>query len=489
MARRNIGDNLFFRSSGGSWISLNNMYFMEAILYEWKLVTSEQPQLLCQGTPLPYYRSGEQLQGQWVAPFFAGNIVFSCDSEKVKTFVYPDSRKLTLQQYQQMMADILQEVALCFDYSGYTISIDTQAIQRSISWGQWSYIQNTFDDLIKIFRKIAERPQRTLVNKTTWVRREKVRELRNTTLSWMEKNIGKDTNHPIPPILLDETRTIHWETYENRVLKQQAGELGHLLEQYIQDGSAEIVTLAQKYKDQLQYWIGHSFMKTIRAWEGRKIITMTFRKHPLYSRWHQWFEKLYQHGQERLGFEYAFPLKETYALYEIWCYMKLVQFFRERNLLENTSSLFACQPDGLFLNLAKNRESCIRIKGGAKLYFQRKYQYNSPQFYSYTQQMIPDIVLEHQQKLYIFDPKYRVPSNVGMALGEMHKYRDGILSRELNQRVVEQVFILIPVKGKENEDLRYFQAEYHRKYGMGAICAAPGLSHEDLWRCLEGIVG
>ncbi|MEH7096504.1 hypothetical protein [Neobacillus vireti] len=51
-----------------------------------------------------------------------------------------------------------------------------------------------------------------------------------------------------------------------------------------------------------------------------------------------------------------------------------------------------------------------------------------------TQRMIPDIVQEGENGLIVFDPKYRVPDNLGPALGEMHKYRDGILKRNNGER-------------------------------------------------------
>jgi hypothetical protein len=58
--------------------------------------------------------------------------------------------------------------------------------------------------------------------------------------------------------------------------------------------------------------------------------------------------------------------------------------------------------------------------------------------------LIPDIV----KGIIVFDPKYRVPGNLGTALGEMHKYRDGILCRETGERAVKEVYILTPTKSE-----------------------------------------
>lgn len=86
--------------------------------------------------------------------------------------------------------------------------------------------------------------------------------------------------------------------------------------------------------------------------------------------------------------------------------------------------------------------------------------------------MEPDITLESNEGILVFDPKYRVPTNLSTALGEMHKYRDGILVRDKEIPAVEDVFILTPSKGQE--ELRYFQEWYHIRYRMGAIEMVPG---------------
>ncbi|WP_397339446.1 nuclease domain-containing protein [Paenibacillus amylolyticus] len=106
-----------------------------------------------------------------------------------------------------------------------------------------------------------------------------------------------------------------------------------------------------------------------------------------------------------------------------------------------------------------------------RLSYQRGFHNKSPHFYTFTQQMIPDIVLQTGDQLYILDPKYRIASNLGTALGEMHKYRDGILLSRNDERSVQTVLILTPVK---NDELNYFTSDYHDRYKMGAIALTPG---------------
>ena len=82
--------------------------------------------------------------------------------------------------------------------------------------------------------------------------------------------------------------------------------------------------------------------------------------------------------------------------------------------------------------------------------------------------MIPDIVLESKEEIMVFDPKYRVESNLSNALGEMHKYRDGIIDSE-GKKCVRGTFIFTPTSKQEVESNRLFREDYFETYHMGAF--------------------
>jgi hypothetical protein len=79
-------------------------------------------------------------------------------------------------------------------------------------------------------------------------------------------------------------------------------------------------------------------------------------------------------------------------------------------------------------------------------------------------------------------PKYRVPGNLGTALGEMHKYRDGIVHRDTGRKAVAEVYILTPTKTEQTDGLRFFQEDFHRAYQMEAVQMVPGEESEELRR-------
>lgn len=159
--------------------------------------------------------------------------------------------------------------------------------------------------------------------------------------------------------------------------------------------------------------------------------------------------------------------------------MKIVKCLRELDLLENTKGIFTYQDDHYYLNLSENKESMITLKNGANLYYQKIIQSNTNPYYTYTQRMIPDIVIEYVGALYVLDPKYRVASNLSMALGEMHKYRDGILYRESDQQVVKEVYILTPRRAIMSEEKDFYKQEFQNQYKMDAFCFMPGGSLEE----------
>ena len=75
-------------------------------------------------------------------------------------------------------------------------------------------------------------------------------------------------------------------------------------------------------------------------------------------------------------------------------------------------------------------------------------------------------------RIIIFNPKYRVDANLSNALAEMHKYKDGILRREDDKKVVEETYIIAPEAGEQSSIL--FEEKYHKRYGMGAFVFKPG---------------
>lgn len=477
MEQHNSGDSILeLWDVQQGWIPFLEAYLREATEYKLRY-TGHLGDVRIQGIPVPFYQEQNKSFATFITPFQCGLLKVFLDGEDFETYIYPDDRKLTEEQFDWMIEEILEEANSCFQISGLQTNVNASERTRDISWTQWLYIENSFYQLKKFFSKIEMQPFRRLEKFPVMMKREKVQHSGDVTLRWLDlRGYGEDIPSNVQNVKTLETINL----YENQVLKQQLKGLYRILRKYEMVEDEAVARKSARYKAIVQRWLNSPFMKEITENQGHFSITQKFRKHPVYRLWYQWFERLYKHDREGIGFDYPISLKDTFQLYEMWCFMKIVKILREDGFIQDTSGLFRTTKNGLFLDLAENKESQIKLQGGMSLYYQRTYQYNSKTYHTYTQKMIPDIVIEGEKGIIVFDPKYRVPYNLGTALGEMHKYRDGIIHRDTGERAVHEVYILTPTREELVDGMRYFHSDFHEMYSMGAIQAVPGVENRIL---------
>ncbi|ANC77538.1 hypothetical protein ABE65_012315 [Fictibacillus phosphorivorans] len=485
MEQPSSGVKFYIKSHEEGWLPLEDAYLREATSYEWKLEGESNPVILFNGIPLPFVPNESEVSGTLHTPFQSGEATIELSGTYLKTYIYTDERKMTTEHYEIMLGEILEEAAVCFDYSGLDKGFNTSGRERTVSWTQWSYIKRSFHELSLLFQKINSHPLSVLKQENLITNREKIQLVHTSTSLWLERNHGR-TELLVPKKVWTLKRQETNDLYENRLVKKQLLELRHLLSKYRDYADGVLKEEAEKLRNKVLYWLNHSFLNDIKPYNGQVTITQRLRKHPIYRKWHTWFEKLYKHQKYEIGFEYHIPLKDTFQVYEMWCYMKLIKQARQNGELADSSQLYKTTSDGIFLSLAENKESTVKLKNGDTIAFQRVFQYRNPEnvaantkalFYTFTQRMIPDIVIQREGKLFIYDPKYRVPNNIGTALGEMHKYRDGIRNIFTDEIVVEEVYIMTPFQ-ESGEELRYYADQFHQRYKMGAVKMMPGVTEE-----------
>ncbi|MCK9858305.1 DUF2357 domain-containing protein [Paenibacillus sp. ATY16] len=484
MAQPSSGDSLYFYCPDTQrWTSIENMRFEEARTYRWRQSYHASFRLLLNNMPLSMVRTDFGWEGEWTTPFQSGTVTFTIQHEEntsVQVYLYADQRKLSENDYEQMVKDILTEAAACFQHCGAHLKFDNSGFARKLSLAQWDYIDRSFHRLQRLFQEIQSEPLRRLKATDQWIRRENIQHVTPSLLAWSERHAGNGMSQeiPVPDLLWTAVREDTFNVYENQVMLRQLRELQHLLRKYQTIDKVAIQSKAEYYLDRVNYWLRSFFLKQIKPLTGPIVISQVFRKHPIYRNWFSWFHQLYQFNDYSIGFKNSIPLKDTYHLYEIWVFMQMAKILRENGAVSDTSELFSLEQDGHVLNLSERKESRIKLIGGATLAYQRWFTSATIDFYTYTHGMKPDIVLEANGKLYIFDPKYRLDHNLPMALGEMHKYRDGILSRSDGSWPVEEVYIVTPAPGQENQHL--FGDEYRQRHQMGAYSFNPGNSSSEL---------
>lgn len=470
MAPHNFGSELLIRQRGEQWKPLTDAFLEEAKWYEWQLTSDvTRFSFRLNEIPLAYIHSDQIYSGEIQMPFRAGEVTFNVNEEQINSYVYTDSRKMIESQYLAMLQDILQEAEVCFEISGLKSSFDSEAFSRDLSWPQWQYICEQFTTLERLIHKLEKQPHRLLNQTTERVSRDKLRNLTPRTEQWAESQ-PQFEGWQNPPKHLHTVKLAETvDTLDNRIIKHRLRQLHDLLERYQETGPSP--KLAVRYIQRVKRWLNRTFFKHVADRVPTQMITQLLRKHPTYRSVNSWFENLYLFGNLKIGFETLIPLKQTFELYEMWCFMNIVKQLRERQLVIDTSNLFKQKKNQLFLDLSSNHESRIQMKSGQALYFQRNYRANSKEYFTITHAMIPDIVIEDDSTIWVFDPKYRVAGNLPMAIGEMHKYKDGIFSRSTRNRSVEGAFIITPVAANKEQ---LHDRELQEEYGIGAFVMVVG---------------
>lgn len=494
MEQLSSGDKILISpKDSDNWTSIEEVFLEEGKYYKWKYNTEKDFTLTLNNIPLPMLRINNKWEGQFQIPFYSGSIEFNliCDNirSSIKQYVYPDSRKATEDEYNNMIKDILKEAAVCFEDSGYNVSVDAYGRNREFTWAQLNYILNNIRNLKLLFNKIEKQPIRRLSNYTNITKKEKLKKINIATLQEINKKalgfIDKRIELPnyINEYKIQETVDI----YENRVIKYHMLMLKRLLKNSINYCYEEYNHIIDKHINWIDYKLNNSFLNEIKTHFGTVRVTQIFRKSPSYRLWYQWFNKLFEFANYKIGFSYNMPLANTYQIYEIWCFMMIIKYLREENLVIDTNNIFKVKKEGLFLSLGENKLSKVKLANNANITYQRVFQWDTTPYKSYTKRMIPDIVLETDNELIVFDPKYRVENNLNNALSEMHKYRDGVIQKETGKKAIKEAYILAPTL-YESVNKNIFDKGYHGEYKMGAFKFATSSNNEKLKNLMVKII-
>lgn len=259
-----------------------------------------------QEIPLPFYQEQNCFYSVFITPFQFGTLKIFINGQAYETYIYPDDRKLTEDQFNVMLEEILEEANSCFQLSGLETHVNASGRNRDITCTQWSYIDQSFTQLKQLFSKIEKQPFRGIEKLLMMMKRERVKHSKQVTLRWLDvKGHGGDIPSNVQNEKIFETVNL----YVNQVLKQQLHDLSRLLRKY---ESVELEAVAQKsskYRAVVERWLNSPFITGITANKGPYTITQKFRKHPVYRIWYQWFDMLYNHNREGIGFDYPISLK------------------------------------------------------------------------------------------------------------------------------------------------------------------------------------
>lgn len=240
----------------------------------------------------------------------------------------------------------------------------------------------------------------------------------------------------------------------------------------------------------------------------RPQISSIYRSVPAYRKFFQIYRDFNLGLANIFGDFLQMPLARTFDLYELWCFLRLLRVAQQNIGVKSTelSRLFSHSPGSGNVTIETEAVS-IPLENGFSLAFQRRYK----EFWieesgtgSFSRHMIPDITLlapsnNAEGKLIVLDAKYRIDKNLNSALASIHMYRDALVSTDDQDNLagaVNAAYLLSPhipdIAGPEWKNTtmpgRLFHPGYRDTFRFGAATLNPGMSLSQIWKTLQTIL-
>ena len=478
---------------------------------------------------------------RWSPGFYAGSVELRLERpgfrpQTVEIVTDPDLRKLTRDEFDRMVRDILEDTLALFAISSFRTGVAVTETRRPPPIARLEYLLSRLPAIERAVQEISRTPQRRLqrvedIRPWHQARTATGKEILNSLHGGM---LLHETVHPgrlprelkghLPARIRQGRRTDTYDIPEHRdiqaALQSWIGWLNVMAnrlelsraddnsQQRLQDVWAQRVRQASR---RLAVLLNLPVFREVFAGTGRLTVTATFRRVPRYMA----FLRLYREFNLGLsaitGTFLNLPLAQTFRLYELWCFLRLLRAAYDLQLLPPGST------DGLFEDVSKASgillvAEAVRIPlvSGGQLAFQLNFKeyWNERTWLNdvavqgtYSRHMRPDVVLSGSAGLVVLDSKYRINQALGEALASIHMYRDAIVlaqkhgEGETIQEAVHAAYLLSPhvplLRGQwQTEALpgRLFHQGYRRHFRFGALSMRPGMTMSEVTDTLRFIM-
>lgn len=497
--------------------------------------------LLIDDTPVEALRSREPRNAlwRWQPGFHAGvvEVVLRMPSVGTRRFEVttdPDLRKLTRDDFDAMVREVLEDTFALFSLSAFRKGIARQRSSRLPPVARMEFLRSRADAIVASVEAIARAPRHYLRAEDITVPAYRAKRAIGPEIikSFRSGVIRTEAVTPsrLPAVLKGclpahirlRQRRNSVDIPEHRQIKACLGSwaawlagVAELLAKANARDDPEIITTtgnwairARRIARRLSDLSTSGFMTEVG--EGQALLQMSslFRNDPVYQRFYRLWQDMNLGLAALFGEFLQMPLARTYELYELWCYLRLLRAAAEEYGAENMdlSNLFLPEANG-GVTIAAGAIS-VPIGGDRVLCFQRQYReywVEDSREGSFSRTMIPDIVLAggslggSKRRVIVLDAKYRINDGLNEALNSIHTYRDAIVQEVTSgqtEGIVTAAYLLTPhVPGRLQSDFkatpvpgRLFHPEYREKFRFGAVTLRPGMSGKELRNCLRTIV-
>lgn len=497
--------------------------------------------LLIDDAPVEALRSRDprKARWRWEPGFHAGMVeailrVPGIGTRRFEVTTDPDLRKLTRDDFDAMVREVLEDTFALFSLSSFRKGIARQRSTRPPPLARLEFLRSRADAIVASVEAIARAPRHYLRAEEVTVPAHRAMRATGPEIlkSFRSGMIRTETVTPsrlpaalkgrLPAHITLRQRRNSVDIPEHRQIKAclrswaaWLASVAELLAKADVKNNPEIITTAgswairaRRIARRLTDASTAGFMSEVGAGSAQLSMSSLFRNDPRYQHFYRLWQDMNLGLAALFGDFLQMPLARTYELYELWCFLRLLRAAVEEYGAEGVdlSSLFLGEAGG-GVTIAAGAIT-VPIGGDRVLCFQRQYReywVEGSREGSFSRTMIPDVVLAGtglngpERRVIVLDAKYRINEGLNDALNSIHTYRDALVQEEASGRtegIVTAAYLLTPhVPAELQPDFkatpvpgRLFHPEYREKFRFGAVTLRPGMSGEELRICLRSIV-
>ena len=394
---------------------------------------------------------------------FSNKLVFELNTE-----VFPQKMDYK-SDYKAMMAEISEIIQnLAYDSLKDTFRRSKARLKGQATENEWwNILDALFDQLIINLGVIKRQPKHEIKNSEKVQPIEKIRHASKKNIEWFRKNTQHSNNssqgirvtsEKYFSNALSSKKYVTYDIYESRFIAWAVKNIIEQLRQYKKhvEASADskdyspLINRLKMYQSRLQGLLHENPFTEVSKFEKRSHFSTSLTRGSGYRDFMHIY-LLLTRGLELTDNDiFKIEPKNISALYEYWCFLKLVQILKEQNTSEiDYQDLIKVRANKFHVELEKGKSSMVTFKKEdtgetTTIYFNREFKREGKKVFTYNQR--PDYSIEFMKKgfekpfWYLFDAKYRFDesneSNNNLynvpqdAIGQLHRYRDAILHTE-----------------------------------------------------------
>jgi hypothetical protein len=447
----------------------------------------------------------------------------------------PDRRKLTRDDFDEMVREILEDTFALFSLSSFRRAVSRGSGGRPPAIARLEFLRSRIEKLETIVAAIARNPRRMLAAEEIVVpyhranRATGIEVLRSFRSGRIVHESGKPSRLPatlkgtlperirvrrrLSSLDLPEHRQMgaclrSWSAWLEAAAEQLERSRPHDDDSELRQGAAAWATRSRRLSRRI-----HNLAKATPFTEAgdarpRLILSALFRSDPTYGAFYQLWQDMNLGLAAVFGDFLNLPLARTFELYELWCFLRLVRAAAEEYGPTglDIGNLFSSDAAG-GVTLAAGAVT-VAVGSGWKLCFQKQYKefwIEPDQRGSYSRFMTPDVVASHEPavgedagRLIVLDAKYRIDDGLNDALSSIHTYRDALVREAASSKmegVVTAAYLLTPHLPTLREDYRstpmpgrLFHPDYRSGFRFGAVTLRPGMTIAEIVVALRLVV-